>query len=127
VATRRAAGGPPVPAARSWPPAQPGQDGSSRRRSAFPGRRRRRAEPDRPCRKIQTPLGRRDKCDRGAVRFTPYDNDNHIGGSRIFLEGVTLGTRAKRASIEGVWVYGRMKFSDVARIWLEEGHKTTSK
>ena len=33
--------------------------------------------------------------------------NGRIGGSRIFLEGVTLGTRA---SIEGVWAYGRMKF-----------------
>jgi len=34
-----------------------------------------------------------------------------IGGSRIFLEGVTWEPeRAKQASIEGVWAYGRMKF-----------------
>ena len=35
-----------------------------------------------------------------------------IGGSGIFLEGGDFGNpeRAKQASVEGVWAYGRRKF-----------------
>jgi len=44
-----------------------------------------------------------------------------IGGSRIFLEGVTLGTRASEASEHCGGLGLREKD------WLEEGHKTTSK
>ena len=32
--------------------------------------------------------------------------DHTIGGSRIFLQGMTLGNRAKRASIEGSGLTG---------------------
>ena len=50
--------------------------------------------------------------------------DDCIGGSRIFLEGVTLGTRA---STEGVWTERNFlvqwRRQDLAR----GGHKTTSK
>ena len=34
----------------------------------------------------------------------------YIGGPRIFEGGNWEPERAKRASIEGVWAYGRMKF-----------------
>ena len=46
---------------------------------------------------------------RGVMRMYPTCPPTHW---RIldFLEGVTLGIRAKRASIQGVWAYGRMKF-----------------
>ena len=42
-----------------------------------------------------------------------------------FLEGVTLGTRASEAS-EHLGGLG-LRENEIVRIWLEEGHKTTSK
>jgi len=51
------------------------------------------------------------------------DINDCIGGSRIFRGGGDFGYPSER-SIVVVWAYG---CNGIAGIWLEEGHKTTSK
>ena len=52
----------------------------------------------------------RKVCGDGSVRHEAGANSLYSGGSRILRGGLWEPGRAKRASNEGVRVYGRMKF-----------------